>query len=235
MTPDSTAAISEPKNLRSGHRVRLRERLLKAGRIAFADHELLELLLTYAIPYKDTKATAKLLIERFGSFAAIFDQPRERLLEVKGVGPYCATFFLAIREFMVRYLEQEVEYTHIISQPEDIAVFVRTHLAANQREYLMILCLNNANQLLYHTNVIEGTVDRAPFYPREILKVALLHNATRLILVHNHPGGDPIPSENDHLITRRLEQLALEFDIRLFDHLIVTPRKAFSLFTGRYV
>lgn len=223
------------KDQRHGHRSRLRERLLKAGRSAFADHELLELLLTYAIPYKDTKGTAKLLIERFGSFAAIFDQPRERLMEVRGIGPYCATFFLAIREFMVRYLEQEVEYTQTISSPEDIAVFVRTHLGANQREYLMVLCLSSANRLLYHANVIEGTVDRAPFYPREILKTALLHNATRLILVHNHPGGDPIPSENDHHITRRVEQLAAEFDIKVQDHLIVTPRKAFSMMTGRYV
>jgi DNA repair protein RadC len=93
-----------------GHRKRLRERLLKAGRQGFSDHELLELLLTYSIPRKDTKKIAKVLINRFGSFTAIFDQPRERLIEVKGIGPYTATFFQAIREFMVRYLEQEVEY-----------------------------------------------------------------------------------------------------------------------------
>ncbi|MCD4763225.1 MAG: DNA repair protein RadC [Desulfobacterales bacterium] len=215
-----------------GHRVRLRERLQKAGRQAFADHELLELLLTYAIPRKDTKPIAKALINRFGSFTAIFDQPKERLIEIKGIGPYTATFFQAIREFMVRYLEQEVEYAKTISSPEDIANFIRTHLGANQREYLMILCLNDANKLLHHSNVIEGTVDRAPFYPREILKAALIYNATALILVHNHPSGDPVPSENDHKITKRLEKLAQEFDIKLLDHLIVTPRKAFSMKTG---
>ena len=133
---------------------------------------------------------------------------------------------------MVRYLEQEVQYAETISSPEDIAKFIRTHLGANQRENLMILCLNDANKLLHHINVIEGTVDRAPFYPREVIKAALIHNATALIVVHNHPSGDPVPSENDHKITKRLERLAQEFDMKVYDHLIVTPRKAFSMKTG---
>ena len=146
---------------RHGHRGRLRERLLKAGRKAFADYELLELLLTYAIPRKDTKPIAKRLLKRFGSFAAVFDQPRERLLEIKGVGPQTCTFLFAIREFMVRYLEQEVEYAKTISSPEDIAEFVRTHLGTAQRECLMILYLNDANRLAHHVIVYEGTVARA--------------------------------------------------------------------------
>ena len=218
---------------RHEHRSRLRERLLKAGRQAFADYELLELLLTYAIPRKDTKPLAKRLLKRFGSFAAIFDQPRERLLEIEGVGPQTCTFLFAIREFLVRYLEQEVECAKAISSPEDIAEFVRTHLGTAQRECLMILYLNDANRLAHHVIVSEGTVDRAPFYPREILKTAFLRNATGLIMVHNHPSGDPIPSENDHRITSRMEKLAAEFEIKVYDHLIVTPHKVFSLKTGR--
>jgi DNA repair protein RadC len=221
------------KDHRHGHRERLRQRLLKAGRNAFADYELLELLLTYAIPRKDTKPIAKRLLKRFGSFAAVFDQPRERLLEIKGVGPQTCTFLFAIREFMVRYLEQEVEYAKTISSPEDIAKFVRTHLGTAQRECLMILYLNDANRLAHHVIVSEGTVDRAPFYPREILKTAFLRDATGLIMVHNHPSGDPIPSENDLKITSRLKKLAAEFEIEVHDHLIVTPHKAFSLKTGR--
>ncbi len=221
------------KDHRHGHRNRLRERLVKAGRKAFADYELLELLLTYAIPRKDTKPTAKSLLKRFGSFAAVLDQPRERLLEVEGIGPQTSTFLFAIREFIVRYLEQEVEYAKSISSPEDIAEFVRIHLGSAPRECLMILYLNDANRLSYHFTVTEGTVDRAPFYPREILKTAFLRDATGLIMVHNHPSGDPVPSENDHKITQRLEKLAAEFDIKVHDHLIVTPNKAFSLKTGK--
>ena len=119
------------------------------------------------------------------------------------------------------------------TSPEDIASFVRTHLGANQREYLMILCLNDANKLLHHSNVIQGTVDGAPFYPREIMKSALDHNATKIIMVHNHPNGEPTPSENDHRITAQLENIAAEFSIKLLDHLIATPKQVFSLKTGR--
>jgi len=225
--------LQSDKDHNHGHRSRLRARLLKAGRDAFADYELLELLLTYAMPRRDTKALAKSLVKRFGSFAAVLDQPRERLLEVEGVGPQTATFLLTVRSAMTRYFEQGVEQTATISSPEDVTDFVRVHIGANQRECLMVLCLNTANRLVHHVTVIEGTVDRAPFYPREIMKAALLHNATGLIMVHNHPSGDPVPSENDHTITRKLRELAEEFAIRLHDHLIVTPRNTFSLTTGK--
>lgn len=217
---------------RYGHRNRLRSRFLKTGRESLADYELLELLLTYAIPRKDTKGIAKDLLERFGSFASIFDQPLGRLQEVNGIGPYTATFFIAVKEFMVRYLEQEVEYTETISSPIDITKFIQCHIGSNPRENLMVLCLDDAKKLLHHECVIEGTVDKAPFYPREIMKKALIYNATSLILVHNHPSGDPIPSENDHIITEKLEQISSAFDIVLLDHLIVTPRKSFSIKTG---
>lgn len=221
------------KDHRHGHRSRLRARLVKAGREALADYELLELLLAYALPRKETKTLAKTLMERFGSFASVLDQPRERLLEVEYLGPQAATFLFAVRSAMTRYFEQGVEHAETLSSPEDVASFVQIHIGANQRECLTVLCLNDANRLLHHVTVIEGTVDRAPFYPREILKAALLYNATALIMVHNHPSGDPVPSENDHHITARLRELATEFGIRLHDHLIVTPRCVFSLATGK--
>ncbi len=221
------------KDHRHGHRERLRRRLLKTGREAFEDYELLELLLAYAIPRVDTKPIAKRLIERFGSFAAVLDQPRERLVEVDGVGPQAAVLLVALRAAMVRYYEQGAESARRISGPEDVAAFVQGELGAEPRECLMVLCLNDGGRLVHHAVVIEGTVDRAPFYPREILKLAFASNATALLLVHNHPSGDPTPSENDHAITRRLEALAAELGLRLHDHLIVTPRAAFSLKTGK--
>ena len=138
-----------------------------------------------------------------------------------------------MRAALSRYLEQKVENTRTISKPEDVAEFLRVHLGANQRECLMILCLNDASRLVHHDIVIEGTVNKAPFYPREVIKTALLHNATGLILVHNHPSGDPTPSENDHRITAVMEKLAREFNMSFHDHLIVTARNAFSLKTGK--
>ena len=194
---------------------------------------MLELLLTYSISRKDTKKRAKDLINKFGSFAAVFDQPRKRLLEIKGIGSETVTFLLAVRASMVRYFEQHAENADTISTPEDLDKFVKLHIGANQRECLLLLCLNDANKLVHHVIVIEGTVDRAPFYPREIMKSALDHNATKIILVHNHPSGEPTPSENDHRITAQLEKIVAEFSIKLLDHLIVTPRQAFSLKTGR--
>jgi len=223
------------KDHRIGHRSRLRERFKKAGRQAFADHELLELLLAYAIPRKDTKLLAKRLIEQFGSFAAVIDQPREHLMEIDGIGDQTSIFLSTVRASLTRYLEQKVENARTISKPEDVAEFLRIHLGANQRECLMILCLNDANRLVHHDTVIEGTVNKAPFYPREIIKTALVHNATGLIMVHNHPSGDPTPSENDHRITGMMEELVKEFNITFHDHLIVTPRCAFSLKTGKII
>ena len=221
------------KDHRHGHRSRLRERFDKAGRESLADYEMLELLLTYSIPRRDTKKLSKDLINHFGSFSAVLDQPRKRLMEIKGLGPETATFLLAIRASMVRYFEQQAELAHRISKPEDIADFVKLHIGANQRECLLLFCLNDANKLVHHVIVIEGTVDRAPFYPREIIKSALDHYATKIIMVHNHPSGEPAPSENDHRITARLENIAAEFSIKLLDHLITTPRYVFSLKTGR--
>jgi DNA repair protein RadC len=221
------------KDHRIGHRSRLRGRFDKAGRKALADYELLELLLTYSIPRKDTKLLAKTLIKQFGTFAGVIDQPKERLLQIDGVGDKTSIFLSTIRASLTRYLEQKVEKARTISKPEDVAEFLRIQLGANQRECLMILCLNDAKRLVHHDIVIEGTVNKAPFYPREIIKTALIHNATGLIMVHNHPSGDPTPSENDHRITGMMEELVREFSITFHDHLIVTPRSAFSLKTGK--
>ncbi len=200
-----------------------------------ADYEFLELLLTYSIPRKDTKALAKTLMNEFGSFAAVLDQPLDKLSSVEGMGTQSATLVTAVRSALHKYLEEQVENKQTISKPEDIASFVRIHIGSNDRECLMLICLNDANNLLHHTIVNEGSIRRTPFYPRDILKPAILHNATGVIIVHNHPSGEAIPSEADHGMTSRLETLAGELDIRVIDHLITTPKQTFSLKTGRLV
>jgi DNA repair protein RadC len=222
--------VADPQ---AGHRSRLRERFLKSGRTAFADYELLEMILAYAIPRKDTKLIAKNLISTFGTFAAVFDQPAEKLQAIPGIGPSGAVFLLSIRAIMTRYLEQQAERAKAISSPEDVADFVRLAIGANQRECLMLLCLNAANRLIHHVILVEGTVDQAPVYPREILKPALIHNATAIILVHNHPSGRAVPSEQDYNMTDKITTLASEFNIALHDHLIVCPSQAFSIKIGR--
>jgi len=219
----------------SGHRQRLRERFLTTGYSALADYEFLELLLTYSISRKDTKPIAKALVKEFGSFAAVLDQPVERLISVPGMGKQSAVHLAAIRSALHKYLEEQVENRPTISKPEDIAHFVRMHIGSSDRECLMLICLNDGNKLVHHEIVIEGSVRRAPYYPRDILKIAILHNATSVIIAHNHPSGEAIPSDADHAMTSKLETLAGELDIRLVDHLITTPKQTFSLKTGRLV
>lgn len=216
-------------NHQIGHRSRLREKFLKGGRVALADYEMLEMLLTYSIPRKDTKPIAKNLLSCFGNFAAVFDQPEEKLRQVPGLGKESATLLLTIRSCLTRYLEQRLENETIISSPEEVLSFVRMAIGANPRECLMILCLNAANRLVHHEVLVEGTVDQAPVYPREILKPAIIHNATAFILVHNHPSGRALASEQDRHMTEKIASLASEFNITLHDHLIVSPMQAYSI------
>jgi DNA repair protein RadC len=216
-----------------GHRERLRQRFLKNGRKSLADYELLELLLTYAIPRKDTKPMAKALLQKFKSFNAVLNQSTEGLIEIKGIGPQSSTFLSIMRSCIERYLEQNVEHAECISSPEEIVHFVRVELGARQRECLMTLYLSDSNRLLHHAVISEGTVNRTGFYPREILRQGLAHNATGLIIVHNHPNGQPIPSDNDLEMTKKIEEVSAHLAIRLLDHIIVTETQAYSVKTGK--
>jgi DNA repair protein RadC len=217
----------------AGHRQRLRTRFEKSGRSALADYELLELLLTYSIPRVDTKPTAKALLHRFGNIVGVLQQPHERLMEIRGIGPNTATFLRVVQAFLVRCTESVVEQSSSITGPEDIFAFVRLHLGQRETECVYALYLNDARQVVHHAQAATGTVDRVPIYPREVLKPALIHDATGIILIHNHPQGQAVPSEHDLEITRQLEKTATPFGIKLIDHLIVTQLQAYSIKTGK--
>ncbi|HVN82820.1 MAG TPA: DNA repair protein RadC [Terriglobia bacterium] len=217
----------------AGHRKRLRERFLKAGQTSLPDYELLELLLTYAIPRADTKPIAKAILDKFGSFINALQQPSERLAEIKGVGRNTVSLLRVVRACLIRCMEMEVEKQSSISGPEDVFAFVRMHLGSHAKECIYVFYLNETRQIVHHAEIVAGTVDRAPFYPREILKPAMLYNATGLILVHNHPEGQPAPSDQDFEMTRKLEDIAALLGIKLLDHLIVTPQQAYSIKTGK--
>jgi DNA repair protein RadC len=218
---------------KEGHRNRLRKRFLKGGRSAFPDYELLELLLTYVIPRRDTKSTAKNLLRKFRSFNSVLNQPKDKLEAVDGVGRQASTYILVIRACIERYFEHRVERRKSISSTEEVMQFVRAQLGAKQRECLMAIYLTDNNRLLHHSIITEGTVNRTAFYPREILRQGIAYNATGLILVHNHPQGQPVPSEHDFEMTRKLQEVAAQLDIRLLDHLIVTGLEAYSIKTGK--
>jgi DNA repair protein RadC len=216
-----------------GHRQRLKERFQKAGRTALADYELLELLLTYVIPRRDTKAVAKALLCEFKTLFDVLHQSDRRLMDIQGIGPHAATFLKVIQACLARCLETEVENYPSISGPEDVFAFIRTQLGTKTTECVYALYLDEVRRLVHHAEILSGTVDRVPLYPREILKPGLIHNATGLILVHNHPHGLPVPSEHDLEMTKKLEEAASPVGIKLLDHVIVARHQAYSLKTGK--
>jgi len=217
----------------AGHRKRLRERFSKSGRSGLADYELLELLLTYAIPRIDTKPVAKALLHQFGTLLNVLQQPREKLILIEGVGDQTALFLHMIQRFLTRCTESVLDDQPSVTGPEDIFAFIRLNLGSRPKECIYALYLDNANRVIHHEEIAVGTVDRSPFYPREVLKPALIHNASGLVLVHNHPTGRPVPSENDLEMTRKIGEIAAALGVKLIDHVIVSSSQAYSVKTGK--
>lgn len=229
--PSNSKTILGP----SGHRKRLRDRFAKSGRDGLAEYELLELLLTYTIPRIDTKPIAKDLLQQFGTILGVLQQPEHNLVKINGIGKQAVLFLKVMHGCLTRCMETEIEDRPSISGPEDIFAFIRLQLGTRENEYVYALYLDNANHVIHHCEVASGTVDKSSLYPREVLKPALLYNATGVVLVHNHPAGQPIPSEEDLTVTRQIEQVTAPVGVKLMDHLIVTRKQAYSIKTGKLI
>ncbi len=204
-----------------GHRERLRQRLQRVGAEGFQEYELLELLLSYAIPRKDVKPLAKGLLKRFGNLAGVLDAPLEELGATSNLGPASATLIRLVKELCAAYLAEKVKGRDVLSCPQAVVDFARTKLAGLTYEAFMILYLNTKNEVMDYEIVHEGTVDRAVVYPRRVMEAALARHASGLILVHNHPSGHPEPSEEDRRLTSTLAAAAHALDIRILDHIVV--------------
>lgn len=213
-----------------GHRQRLRERFLKSGLAGFADYEVVELLLTLAIPRSDVKDSAKDLITRFGSLRGILDAPIEELQAVNGIGSVAPVALKIIRAAATLYLQQSAERTDITTDHESLAAFWRMRIGANPNEVFEVAYLDSGGRLLRDgvERLEEGTIDRAAVYPRRVIESALKRGAAAIVLAHNHPNGDVKPSEPDKLLTRTLVLAAETVQLKIIDHLIVSPDEAFS-------
>lgn len=222
---DSTSSVSDA----SGHRARLLERFAQSGIGALADHEILELLLTFAIPRKDTKPVAKALMRRFSSISAVVNAPVHDLLSVDGIGERTAQLFPLLREIMAYCLKERYKHQSIISHRRDIEEYLRFHFGHRRDEYVAALFLDNANHVLSTPIVAEGTVNQCAVYPRTVIELALRSGAASMILAHNHPGGGLNPSEADWQITERLAQAGRLLDIPLLDHIIISRHRVISL------
>lgn len=205
----------------TGHRDRLRSKLLTRGAGALEDYEVLEVLLMAFIPRRDVKPIAKALQREFGSLSAILAAPPEELVKVDGVGETVAAYIKAIAELHSRAGAEPLKRREAISSWTALVTYVQRELQHEKREQFRVLFLDRKNQLLKDEIMGRGTVDHAPVYPREIARRALELQASSLILVHNHPSGDPKPSRADIDITRELIDALQAFDITVHDHLIV--------------
>lgn len=221
---DDLPGFSEPRPKEPhyhGHRTRLRARFRDKGTDALEDYELLELLLFRAIPRQDTKPIAKGLIARFGSFAEVLAAPRNLLKEVNGIGDAVVDELKMVHASALRVARAKVADRRLLSSWNSVLDYCRTAMAYEEREEFRILFLDKKNGLLADEVQQRGTVDHTPVYPREIVKRALELSASALILVHNHPSGDPTPSRADIQMTKQIAEIAKPLGIELHDHIIV--------------
>jgi len=206
----------------AGHRERLRERFARGGADALPDYELLELLLFQAQPRRDTKPVAKRLLDRFGTFADVISAEPRLLREVSGVGDAAVQALKTVQAAAVRLARHEVMEKPVLSNWNKLLAYCRASMAFEKTERFRVLFLNRQNALIADEEQQKGTVDHTPVYPREVVKRALELGATAIIMVHNHPSGDPTPSKADIEMTREVRDAGQKLGIQLHDHLIMS-------------
>ena len=203
-----------------GHRARLRERFLK-GADALPDYELLELLLMQALPRRDMKPLAKALLKRFGTFQRVISAEPVELLEVKGMGEAALVALKSVQAAALRLARAEAMDRPVMSSWQKVLDYCRASMAYGKTEQFRLLFLDRKNTLIADEVQQRGTVDHTPLYPREVVKRALELGASAIILVHNHPSGDPTPSKADIAMTREVVEAALKLGISVHDHIII--------------
>ena len=204
-----------------GHRERLRERFYSTGPEALSDYELLEMALFPALPRRDTKPLAKALLKEFGSFAEVVHAPVARLRKVDGIGEASINQIKLLAAAASRVAKGEIRRKLALSSWNDVIAYCRSGMAFSDKEQFRLLFLDKRNQLIADEIQQTGTVDHTPVYPREVIKRALELSATALVLVHNHPSGDPTPSQADIQMTKAIIQIATPLGIAVHDHIIV--------------
>lgn len=210
------------------HRKRLRERFLTGGAVALPDYEMLELILFRAIPRQDVKPLAHQLLDVFGDFNRVLSAPTSRLAEVKGVGDAVIAELKIVEAAAQRLARSRILQRHVISSWDAVLDYCHTTMAHRDTEQFRVLYLDRKNVLVADEAQAQGTVDHVPVYPREVVKRALELNASALILVHNHPSGDPTPSDADIAMTRQVQIAAEALGLTLHDHLVIGNSRELS-------
>ncbi len=217
------------------HRKRLRSRFMEGGATAMPDYELLELVLFRAIPRQDVKPLARLLLDTFGDFNRVISAVPARLMMVKGVGEAVVQELKIIEASAQRLMRAKVMNRPILSSWDALVDYCHTAMSHRETEQFRILFLDRKNVLIADEEQAKGTVDHVPVYPREVVKRALELNASALILVHNHPSGDPTPSEADIAMTAQIQDASQVLGITLHDHLIIGKSRELSFRAQGYL
>ena len=224
----------QPSYIRD-HRQRLRARFMDGGAAAMPDYELLELVLFRAIPRQDVKPLARLLLDTFGDFNRVVSAPAERLRTVRGVGEAVVQELKIVEAAAHRLARAKVLHRPVLSSWSQLLDYCRTAMAHRETEQFRVLYLDRKNVLIADEEQAKGTVDHVPVYPREVVKRALELNASALILVHNHPSGDPTPSQADIAVTGQIREAAEVMGIVLHDHLIIGKSRELSFRSEAYL
>lgn len=214
---------------KAGHRDRMRQRILAGGSDGFHDYELLEYVLTLAIPRQDVKPLAKELLAQFGDLPTVVAASPGELMRIKGVGESVAAALKFVEALSIRQLQRRVLEQPLLSNFQAVIDYLHARLAHELTEEFRVLFLDNKNRLLRDEKFGDGTVNEAPAYPREIIKRAIELQCSALILVHNHPSGDPSPSRDDVQLTRAISDAAQPLGIRVHDHLVIAKSGHTSL------
>jgi len=211
-----------------GHRERLRARFAAHGFDGFHDYEVVELLLTYAIPRIDVKPVAKRLLDTFGTLAGVFDAPVPELAQVQGVGEKAAVFLSLIKQAELRYLASDLPGRKVFDRPDRVKDHLRLLVQARGMECFGAIFTDQQHRHLATQVMFEGTVDRTAVYPRNLMKRALELDAKGLVIFHNHPGGTPHASEEDIALTRRMVEACAPLDIKVLDHFLIAGTEVLS-------
>lgn len=218
-----------------GHRQRLKEKLLTKGAESLADYELLELLLMLALPRKDVKPLAKELLSEFKDFTHIINAKDENLLKIIGIKEGTLSVFKIIKAVSLRVVKDNTYNNQEFNNLDELAKYLKAAMGYLEKEQLRVLFLNNSNALIKDEILQEGTINQTQIYPREIVKRALELSASSIIMAHNHPSGDLIPSEADIHITKKIKKVCETIDIQLLEHMIITKKGYTPIISGLYI
>lgn len=214
-----------------GHRKRLKKRLVDNS-MSLEDYEVLELLLGYALPRKDTKPLAKKILNEFGTLRAALAADKSDLEKIAGIGEGISTFWVLWQEFWSRTEQSNLKKKVVLDSPQKVAKLARSRINFLRTEEFWVILVDNKNRLIDFERISQGIVDQAVVYPRVIISRALAREASGIILTHNHPGGDPQPSKQDIELTRRVKKIAGELNLRILDHIIIAEDRHFSFQDG---